>query len=241
MLYIFSQWPFLLYKLLQTQQKKKSNDAILRLRFQMFCLLLSPRGGYRLTFVKEEFCFCFFSVQELTEGSNPAGGAGEGADRVDESVSESHPPNEQAGKMEQVETKPEVAAALPVRRSSTSTPSNLPVRLLTRLGSLDGESQAEGTLREVLLCRFIALLLSPGALPVPVKKSPATLPRNFTLPKDPHSSLLRGRISTPPISGSPHLGTLHPHLPPSCIIEELHRALATKHRQERWDTTRDAK
>ncbi|TNM89250.1 hypothetical protein fugu_005505 [Takifugu bimaculatus] len=71
-----------------------------------------------------------------------------------------------------------------------------------------------------------------GALPVPVKKSPATLPRNFTLPKDPHSSLLRGRISTPPISGSPHIGTLHPHLPPSCIIEELHRALATKHRQE---------
>uniref|UniRef100_A0AAX7VTU1 Phosphatase and actin regulator n=1 Tax=Astatotilapia calliptera TaxID=8154 RepID=A0AAX7VTU1_ASTCA len=71
---------------------------------------------------------------------------------------------------------------------------------------------------------------SPGAPPVPVKKSPATLPRNFTLPKDPHGSLLRGRISTP--TGSPHLGALHPQLPPSCIIEELHRALATKHRQD---------
>lgn len=74
---------------------------------------------------------------------------------------------------------------------------------------------------------------SPAAPPVPVKKSPATLPRNFTLPKDPHGSLLRGRISTP--TGSPHLGALHPQLPPSCIIEELHRALATKHRQDRSD------
>lgn len=73
----------------------------------------------------------------------------------------------------------------------------------------------------------------PGAPPVPVKKSPATLPRNFTLPKEPHGSLLRGRISTP--TGSPHLGALHPQLPPSCIIEELHRALATKHRQDRSD------
>lgn len=73
--------------------------------------------------------------------------------------------------------------------------------------------------------------LGSGAPPVPVKKSPATLPRNFTLPKDPHGSLLRGRISTP--TGSPHLGALHPQLPPSCIIEELHRALATKHRQDR--------
>lgn len=60
------------------------------------------------------------------------------------------------------------------------------------------------------------------------RPAPATLPRNFTLPKD----TLRGRISTP--TGSPHLGNMHPLLPPSCIIEELHRALATKHRQDRW-------
>uniref|UniRef100_A0A8C1RWD7 Phosphatase and actin regulator n=1 Tax=Cyprinus carpio TaxID=7962 RepID=A0A8C1RWD7_CYPCA len=58
------------------------------------------------------------------------------------------------------------------------------------------------------------------------RPAPATLPRNFTLPKD----TLRGRISTP--TGSPHLGLMHPQLPPSCIIEELHRALATKHRQD---------
>nr|XP_057939310.1 phosphatase and actin regulator 3b isoform X2 [Doryrhamphus excisus] len=94
----------------------------------------------------------------------------------------------------------------PQRRASTPPGPNLPVRVLTRLGSLD------------------------GAPPVRVKKSPATLPRNFSLPKDPHGSLLRGRMLTP--TGSPHLGALHSQLPPSCIIEELHRALATKHRQD---------
>ncbi|KAJ7994418.1 hypothetical protein DPEC_G00249070 [Dallia pectoralis] len=62
------------------------------------------------------------------------------------------------------------------------------------------------------------------------KKSPATLPRNFTLPRSTQGSMLRGRISTP--TSSPHLGVLHPPPPPSCIIEELHRALATKHRQD---------
>uniref|UniRef100_A0A672YWM9 Phosphatase and actin regulator n=1 Tax=Sphaeramia orbicularis TaxID=375764 RepID=A0A672YWM9_9TELE len=106
-----------------------------------------------------------------------------------------------AGKAESAEGNQEATVAKPQRRASTPPPPNLPVKLLTRLGSLDGQS-----------------------------KSPATLPRNFTLPKDPHGSLLRGRISTP--TGSPHLGALHPQLPPSCIIEELHRALATKHRQD---------
>lgn len=33
--------------------------------------------------------------------------------------------------------------------------------------------------------------------------------------------------------GSPHIGSMHPPLPPSCIIEELHRALAAKLRQDR--------
>ncbi|XP_048873579.1 phosphatase and actin regulator 3a isoform X2 [Brienomyrus brachyistius] len=47
-------------------------------------------------------------------------------------------------------------------------------------------------------------------------------------PKD--SPTLRGQSSTP--TGSPHLAKLHSSLPPSCIIEELHRALATKHRQD---------
>ncbi|XP_043107495.1 phosphatase and actin regulator 3b [Puntigrus tetrazona] len=87
-------------------------------------------------------------------------------------------------------------------REIHTPPARLPVKLLTRLGSLDSTHSN------------------------PSRPAPATLPRNFTLPKD----ALRGRISTP--TGSPHLGLMHPQLPPSCIIEELHRALASKHRQD---------
>ncbi|XP_022049948.1 phosphatase and actin regulator 3b isoform X1 [Acanthochromis polyacanthus] len=151
------------------------------------------------------------TVQDVTEDSKTAGDPSQSEDG-DESISASNPNEEQTmGKVEAVEGKQEAATAKPQRRASTPPPPNLPVKLLTRLGSLD------------------------GAPPVPLKKSPATLPRNFTLPKDPHGSLLRGRISTP--TGSPHLGgTLHSQLPPSCIIEELHRALATKHRQDSFQT-----
>ncbi|TKS71101.1 Phosphatase and actin regulator 3 [Collichthys lucidus] len=151
------------------------------------------------------------TVQDMTEDSKTAGDPSQSEDGEDESTSLSDPSEEQLmGKAEAVEGKLEVTAAQPPRRVSTSPPPSLPVKLLTRLGSLD---------------------CVPS---VPVKKSPATLPRNFTLPKDPHGSLLRGRISTP--TGSPHLGSLHPQLPPSCIIEELHRALATKHRQDSFQT-----
>uniref|UniRef100_A0A8C1XDR7 Phosphatase and actin regulator n=1 Tax=Cyprinus carpio TaxID=7962 RepID=A0A8C1XDR7_CYPCA len=90
----------------------------------------------------------------------------------------------------------------PPLREVHTPPAKLPVKLLTRLGSLDSTHSNQS------------------------RPAPATLPRNFTLPKD----ALRGRISTP--TGSPHLGLMHPQLPPSCIIEELHRALATKHRQD---------
>ncbi|XP_053722891.1 phosphatase and actin regulator 3b isoform X1 [Synchiropus splendidus] len=129
--------------------------------------------------------------------------------------------------VETVEINQEVAVAKSHRRASTPPP---PIKLLTRLGSLDGKTRAavnktSGGLRHVPLAAVQA-----GPPRVPVKKSPATLPRNFTLPKEPHGSLLRARISTP--TASPHLGVLHSQLPPSCIIEELHRALATKHRQE---------
>ncbi|XP_016319246.1 phosphatase and actin regulator 3-like [Sinocyclocheilus anshuiensis] len=85
----------------------------------------------------------------------------------------------------------------PLREVHTP-PAKPPVKLLTRPGSLDSTHSNQS------------------------RPAPATLPRNFTLPKD----ALRGRISTP--TGSPHLGLM----PPSCIIEELHRALATKHRQD---------
>ncbi|NXF07668.1 PHAR3 regulator, partial [Smithornis capensis] len=40
----------------------------------------------------------------------------------------------------------------------------------------------------------------------------------------------RGQVPTP--TGSPHLAAVHLPLPPSRVIEELHRALATKHRQD---------
>ncbi|XP_019941854.2 phosphatase and actin regulator 3b [Paralichthys olivaceus] len=151
------------------------------------------------------------TVQDLTEDSNTVGDPSQSDDGGDESISLSDPSEVQlTGKAKAVEGKQEVTVAQPQRRASTPPPPNMPVKLLPRLGSLD------------------------GAPPVSVKKSPATLPRNFTLPKDPHGSLLRGRLSTP--TGSPHLGALHPQLPPSCIIEELHRALATKHRQESFQT-----
>uniref|UniRef100_A0A8B9RLR3 Phosphatase and actin regulator n=1 Tax=Astyanax mexicanus TaxID=7994 RepID=A0A8B9RLR3_ASTMX len=97
---------------------------------------------------------------------------------------------------------PEEPKAEPPRREARTPPPKLPAKLLPRLGSLDSSH------------------------PNHMRPAPATLPRNFTLPKD----ALRGRISTP--TGSPHLGNMHPALPPSCIIEELHRALATKHRQD---------
>ncbi|KAK5873069.1 hypothetical protein PBY51_013713 [Eleginops maclovinus] len=151
------------------------------------------------------------TVQDLTEDTKTLGDPNQSEDGEDESTSLSDPSDEPLpGKVEAVEVKPEVTPVpLPVR-TRTSPPPKPPVRMLTRMGSLD---------------------CAPS---VPVKKSPATLPRNFTLPKDPHSSLLRGRISTP--TGSPHLGALHNQLPPSCIIEELHRALATKHRQDSFQT-----
>lgn len=51
------------------------------------------------------------------------------------------------------------------------------------------------------------------------------------VPDGPSPVVLRGPFTNP--LGSPHIGSIHPPLPPSCIIEELHRALATKLRQER--------
>lgn len=71
---------------------------------------------------------------------------------------------------------------------------------------------------------------------------PSHLPNSY-LPKEPPprateslSSMtlpLRGSLANS--SGSPHLGNMiHPPMPPSCIMEELQRAFASKNRQERW-------
>ncbi|XP_072571350.1 phosphatase and actin regulator 3-like isoform X4 [Paramormyrops kingsleyae] len=89
---------------------------------------------------------------------------------------------------------------------SPSAPPAVAVKLLTRLGSLE------------------AVPVDPG------KTSPSS--KTSITPKEtpwgPETVRIQG--STP--TGSPHLGVLQPQLPPSCIIEELHRALATKHRQD---------
>uniref|UniRef100_A0A3Q4GCX4 Phosphatase and actin regulator n=1 Tax=Neolamprologus brichardi TaxID=32507 RepID=A0A3Q4GCX4_NEOBR len=69
---------------------------------------------------------------------------------------------------------------------------------------------------------------------------PIHLPNSY-LPKEPlpraTESLasmtlpLRGPLANP--SGSPHIGNMiHPPMPPSCIMEELQRAFASKNRQE---------
>ncbi|XP_069507139.1 phosphatase and actin regulator 3 isoform X2 [Ambystoma mexicanum] len=47
---------------------------------------------------------------------------------------------------------------------------------------------------------------------------------------DPVGQSMRGQYPTP--TGSPHLAAIHLPLPPSRVIEELHRALASKHRQD---------
>ncbi|XP_062248112.1 phosphatase and actin regulator 3a isoform X1 [Platichthys flesus] len=69
---------------------------------------------------------------------------------------------------------------------------------------------------------------------------PAHLPNSY-LPKEPPPRAtesmasmtlpLRGSLAN--TSGSPHLGNMiHPPMPPSCIMEELQRAFASKNRQE---------
>lgn len=85
-------------------------------------------------------CRCFLSVQDMTEDSKTAGDPSQSEDGEDESTSLSDPSDEQPmGKAEAVEGKLEVTAAQPPRRVSTSPPPSLPVKLLTRLGSLDCE------------------------------------------------------------------------------------------------------
>ncbi|XP_067243694.1 phosphatase and actin regulator 3b [Chanodichthys erythropterus] len=135
------------------------------------------------------------TARDTTEMTETEGDLGQSEDEDRPSVEASvGPPEAPEGREEKKEEPP--------LREVHTPPAKPPVKLLTRLGSLDSTHSNH------------------------IRPAPATLPRNFTLPKD----ALRGRISTP--TGSPHLGVLHPQLPPSCIIEELHRALASKHRQD---------
>lgn len=86
------------------------------------------------------YCVYFISVQDLTEDSKTAGDPSQSEDGEDESTSLSDPSEERTmGKVEAVEGKQEVTEAKLQRRASTPPPPNLPVKLLTRLGSLDGK------------------------------------------------------------------------------------------------------
>uniref|UniRef100_A0A8C2YJQ3 Phosphatase and actin regulator n=1 Tax=Chinchilla lanigera TaxID=34839 RepID=A0A8C2YJQ3_CHILA len=93
-------------------------------------------------------------------------------------------------------------------------------------GSLDSPP---GTLE-----RCVGPLPSPPLLPKASCKTTKTVTGQAALFQGPSvkstDSPLRGQLSTP--TGSPHLTTVHRPLPPSRVIEELHRALATKHRQD---------
>ncbi|XP_021047818.1 phosphatase and actin regulator 3 isoform X3 [Mus pahari] len=86
--------------------------------------------------------------------------------------------------------------------------------------------------------RSASQLPSPPLLPTPPPKASSKATKNVTgqaaLFQGPgmknNEPALRGQLATP--TGSPHLTTVHRPLPPSRVIEELHRALATKHRQD---------
>ncbi|XP_059263317.1 phosphatase and actin regulator 3 isoform X5 [Mustela nigripes] len=98
--------------------------------------------------------------------------------------------------------------------------------------------------------RSVGQLPSPPLLPTPPPKAGSPTTRNVTGGSAGQTALfqgpggksadppLRGQLSTP--TGSPHLTTVHRPLPPSRVIEELHRALATKHRQDSFQG-RDSK
>ncbi|XP_054429316.1 phosphatase and actin regulator 3 isoform X2 [Pteronotus mesoamericanus] len=94
--------------------------------------------------------------------------------------------------------------------------------------------------------RSVGQLPSPPLLPTPPPKAGAKATKGVTgqavlLPDAGGKTVdppLRGQLSTP--TGSPHPATVHRPLPPSRVIEELHRALATKHRQDSFQG-RDSK
>ncbi|XP_076973637.1 phosphatase and actin regulator 3-like [Tamandua tetradactyla] len=88
--------------------------------------------------------------------------------------------------------------------------------------------------------RSMDQLPSPPLLPTPPPKTTSKIMKNVTAPgqvvffqgpsgksADPP---LQGQLSTP--TGSSYLTSIHRPLPPSQVIEELHRVLATKHRQD---------
>ncbi|XP_028309929.1 phosphatase and actin regulator 3a isoform X3 [Gouania willdenowi] len=108
--------------------------------------------------------------------------------------------------------------------TSGTSPPQVPLKLLPQPSSGDGEVN-----------RLSVYLRYSGPVSLP-----AHLPNSY-LPKEPPPRAsdsmasitlpLRGPLANS--SGSPHIGNMiHPPMPPSCIMEELQRAFASKNRQE---------
>lgn len=121
----------------------------------------------------------------------------------------------------------------PQEQSSPSSHGNLVSQLSTEEGVL---IFCVMKIRSNWILRYInAFIVStdPGKVVVAsVPQSNSFLQKELSRISDgPSPVVLRGHFTNP--VGSPHIGSIHPPLPPSCIIEELHRALATKLRQER--------
>ncbi|XP_005604887.1 phosphatase and actin regulator 3 isoform X1 [Equus asinus] len=130
------------------------------------------------------------------------------------------------------------------RGEETDAAGSLPPTMDDSSEALAGSESLDSPPRP--LERSMGQLPSPPLLPTPPPKAGSKTTKNVTgqpalfqgsggKSTDP---LLRGQLSTP--TGSPHLTTVHRPLPPSRVIEELHRALATKHRQDSFQG-RDSK
>lgn len=107
---------------------------------------LGGARGFRNSLNLSAYLRCVLSVQDVTEVAKTAGDQSQNEDGEDESTSISDPSEEQMqGKAEGIEGKQEAAATKPQRRASTPPPPSLPVKLLTRLGSLEGASSRTHT------------------------------------------------------------------------------------------------
>uniref|UniRef100_A0A3B3Y8P2 Phosphatase and actin regulator n=1 Tax=Poecilia mexicana TaxID=48701 RepID=A0A3B3Y8P2_9TELE len=92
-----------------------------------------------------------------------------------------------------------------------------------RMEERSEEEIAPGTSPPQVPPKFLPQLSSGDGENKPLPRATESL-TSMTLP-------LRGPLANP--SGSPHLGNMiHPPMPPSCIMEELQRAFASKNRQE---------
>ncbi|XP_004841034.1 phosphatase and actin regulator 3 isoform X2 [Heterocephalus glaber] len=183
----------------------------------------SPGGGLRPTQSEPSTPQPEALTSEDAQPGSPSATAGANQASLDEPLSsDAHSDN--AAKLPSVSSGDEADAG-----SLLSAPDELS-QALAGSDSLDSPARA--------LERCVGQLPSAPLLPTPPPKASSKTTRNVTgqaalfqgsgvKSSDPG---LRGQLSTP--TGSPHLTTIHRPLPPSRVIEELHRALATKHRQD---------